>query len=149
MHIIFNVTGKLGRKKRECVSVLDGSQSFFGRSKLRKQEWSFQNSLLKIEVYQEKKKNQIASAYSKTPKILEVTSWLHWNLWQNTNLFQWGKGICCKTSDLGGVWLTEVIADDLLIWTKNNQLNNEELHNVQQPTEEKSLSLKKTKYRAR
>lgn len=31
----------------------------------------------------------------------------------------------------------EVIADDLLIWTKNNQLNDEELHNVQQPTEEK------------
>lgn len=28
MHIIFNVTGKLKRKKRECISVLDGSQIF-------------------------------------------------------------------------------------------------------------------------
>lgn len=42
----------------------------------------------------------------------------------------------------------EVIADDL-IWTRNNQLNDEGCHNVQQPTEEKSLTLKDTKYQVR
>lgn len=43
----------------------------------------------------------------------------------------------------------EVIADHLLIWTKNNQLNDEGLHSVQQPTEEKDLSLKKTNQQVR
>lgn len=51
MRIIFNVTGKLRRNKRECVSALDNSQSFFDRSDLRKQEGSFQNLLLYLGVY--------------------------------------------------------------------------------------------------
>lgn len=43
----------------------------------------------------------------------------------------------------------ETVADNLLFWTKNNKLNYEGLHNAQQPTEDKSLSLKKTKYQVR
>lgn len=79
-------------------------------------------------MFTKEKKNQIASAYSKTPEILEVKSWLHWNPWQNSGLFQWGKDICFKFSGLGGFSLMEAIADDLLIWTKSSQLNDEGLH---------------------